>query len=195
MPPQSTGQKYPLSRVRQKFFLPWYSPHNIAPDRKPSGAIPARVAWSTQKSTTSWIWYDAAGWSNAINSVGSCCNCQKKTVRLPPIPSRVAEHLVNAGLLTHWQCDKLLEGRHKGFFLGKYKLLAHLGTGGMSSVYLAEHVLMQRRVAIKVLPKNRVPTPPISSDSTAKPRPPPPWIIATSSARMTWTTTAMCITS
>ncbi len=69
---------------------------------------------------------------------------------------RVAEHLVNAGLLTHWQCDKLLEGRHKGFFLGKYKLLAHLGTGGMSSVYLAEHVLMQRRVAIKVLPKNRV---------------------------------------
>ncbi len=69
---------------------------------------------------------------------------------------RVAEHLVTTGLLTRWQCDKLLEGRHKGFFLGKYKLLAHLGTGGMSSVYLAEHVLMQRRVAIKVLPKNRV---------------------------------------
>lgn len=69
---------------------------------------------------------------------------------------RVAEHLVKAGLLTRWQRDKLLEGRHKGFFLGKYKLLDHLGTGGMSSVYLAEHVLMQRRVAIKVLPKNRV---------------------------------------
>lgn len=68
----------------------------------------------------------------------------------------VAEHLVKAGLLTRWQCEKILEGRHKGFFLGKYKLLDHLGTGGMSSVYLAEHVLMQRRVAIKVLPKNRV---------------------------------------
>lgn len=70
--------------------------------------------------------------------------------------SQIAEHLVKAGLLTCWQRDKLLEGRHKGFFLGKYKLLDHLGTGGMSSVYLAEHVLMQRRVAIKVLPKNRV---------------------------------------
>jgi len=68
----------------------------------------------------------------------------------------VAGRLVEAGLLTQWQCDKLLEGRHKGFFLGRYKLLGHLGTGGMSSVYLAEHVLMQRRVAIKVLPKNRV---------------------------------------
>ena len=68
----------------------------------------------------------------------------------------VADRLIQAGLITRWQADKLLDGRHKGFFLGKYKLLDHLGTGGMSSVYLAEHVLMQRRVAIKVLPKNRV---------------------------------------
>ncbi|MCK5557956.1 MAG: serine/threonine protein kinase, partial [Candidatus Hydrogenedentes bacterium] len=68
----------------------------------------------------------------------------------------VAGRIVEAGLLTRWQVDKLLEGRHKGFFLGKYKLLGHLGTGGMSSVYLAEHVLMQRQVAIKVLPQNRV---------------------------------------
>jgi eukaryotic-like serine/threonine-protein kinase len=68
----------------------------------------------------------------------------------------VANRFVEAGLVTRWQADKLLEGRHKGFFLGKYKLLNLLGTGGMSNVYLAEHVLMQRRVAIKVLPKNRV---------------------------------------
>ena len=68
----------------------------------------------------------------------------------------VAGRIVEAGLLTRWQVDKLLEGRHKGFFLGKYKLLGHLGTGGMSSVYLAEHVLMQRQVAIKVLPQDRV---------------------------------------
>jgi serine/threonine protein kinase len=67
-----------------------------------------------------------------------------------------AEHLVKIGVLTGWQCKKLIEGRHRGFFLGKYKLLDHLGSGGMSSVYLAEHVLMQRRAAIKVLPQNRV---------------------------------------
>ena len=67
-----------------------------------------------------------------------------------------ADHLVETGVLTDWQRRKLLEGRYRGFFLGKYKLLAHLGSGGMSSVYLAEHVLMQRRVAVKVLPQNRV---------------------------------------
>ncbi len=67
-----------------------------------------------------------------------------------------ARQLIHDDLLTRWQADKLLEGRHKGFFLGKYRLLDHLGTGGMSSVYLAEHVLMHRRVAVKVLPKSRV---------------------------------------
>jgi serine/threonine protein kinase len=68
----------------------------------------------------------------------------------------VANGLVEAGLLTRWQADRLLEGRYRGFLLGKYKLLAELGAGGMSKVYLAEHILMQRRVAIKVLPKSRV---------------------------------------
>lgn len=68
----------------------------------------------------------------------------------------LAAELVKRGLITTWQCKKLLEGRHKGFFLGKYKVLDHLGTGGMSSVYLAEHVHMHALRAIKVLPQNRV---------------------------------------
>jgi eukaryotic-like serine/threonine-protein kinase len=68
----------------------------------------------------------------------------------------LATRLIEAQVLTRWQTDKLMEGRHKGFFLGKYRLLGHLGTGGMSSVYLGEHVHMHRRVAVKVLPQNRV---------------------------------------
>ncbi|RMG39018.1 MAG: serine/threonine protein kinase [Planctomycetota bacterium] len=68
----------------------------------------------------------------------------------------IADALVQQGLLTRWQAEKLLQGKHKGFFLGKYRLLALLGKGGMSSVYLAEHVLMRRRCAIKVLPTKRV---------------------------------------
>jgi serine/threonine protein kinase len=74
-----------------------------------------------------------------------------------PLDSReMANRLISEGVLTKWQAHKLAEGRHKGFFLSKYKLLDHLGTGGMSSVYLAEHVLMRHRVAIKVLPPHRV---------------------------------------
>lgn len=69
---------------------------------------------------------------------------------------QIASGLVESGLMTRWQADQILAGRYKGFFLGKYKLLSHLGSGGMSHVYLAEHPLMHRRVAIKVLPKNRV---------------------------------------
>lgn len=71
-------------------------------------------------------------------------------------PEQVSRALLDGKLLTRWQCNKLLEGRSKGFFLGKYKLLDHLGAGGMSQVYLAEHIHMQRRAAIKVLPKHRV---------------------------------------
>ena len=59
--------------------------------------------------------------------------------------------LLQAKLITPWQQDKLEKGFFEGFFLGKYKLLDHLGRGGMSTVYLAEHTLMRRRVAIKVL--------------------------------------------
>jgi serine/threonine protein kinase len=81
---------------------------------------------------------------------------EKHGGQLPEDPDLLAESLVDQDVLTRWHTEKLLDGKYKGFFLGKYRLLGHLGTGGMSSVYLAEHVLMQRRVAIKVLPKSRV---------------------------------------
>ncbi len=68
----------------------------------------------------------------------------------------VSARLIDAGLLTNWQTDKLRLGKTRGYFLGKYKLLRHIGSGGMSSVYLAEHTLMHRQRAIKVLPKEKV---------------------------------------
>jgi serine/threonine protein kinase len=69
---------------------------------------------------------------------------------------RLATKLIDAKLLTRWQCDNLLQGKSSGFLLGPYKLLGVLGTGGMSSVYLAEHQLMRCLRAIKVLPVSRV---------------------------------------
>ena len=66
------------------------------------------------------------------------------------------EHLIESGLITQWQAEKFLAGKYKGFFLGKFKLLGHLGSGGMSSVYLARHKISDQLRAIKVLPRKKV---------------------------------------
>lgn len=68
----------------------------------------------------------------------------------------VANELVRREFLTEWQADKLLQGRHKGFFLGRYRLMRLLGTGQMSAVYLGRHIYMDHLVAIKVLPADKV---------------------------------------
>jgi serine/threonine protein kinase len=64
----------------------------------------------------------------------------------------VAAELVKRGILTEWQAENLLQGKHRGFRLGPHRILMPLGKGGMSTVYLAEHMMMRRRCAIKVLP-------------------------------------------
>ena len=68
----------------------------------------------------------------------------------------LTEHLIESGIITRWHADKLLAGKYKGFFLDKFKLLGLLGTGGMSSVYLAESKNTHKKRAIKVLPKKKV---------------------------------------
>lgn len=75
---------------------------------------------------------------------------------IPADARYLARKLIDAKLLTKWQVERLMEGKTKGFFLGKYKLLGQLGKGGMSTVYLAEHQVMKQLRALKVLPRNRV---------------------------------------
>src|SRR5262245_8060082 len=68
-------------------------------------------------------------------------------------PKKIATLLVRESILTYFQAEQLLLGRHRGFFMGDYRLLERLGAGGMGSVFLAEHKDSRTRVALKVLPK------------------------------------------
>ncbi len=63
-----------------------------------------------------------------------------------------ARQLVKAGLLTAFQARRLLEGRHRGFFVKQYKVLEVIGAGGMGWLYLAEDTEKMQQVALKLLP-------------------------------------------
>jgi eukaryotic-like serine/threonine-protein kinase len=71
---------------------------------------------------------------------------------LPNEPTKLATMMVRDGVLTHFQAEQFLMGKWRRFCIGKYKVLEKLGSGGMGSVYLCEHKLMRRRVAVKILP-------------------------------------------
>src|SRR3954454_18652665 len=66
----------------------------------------------------------------------------------PPTPQILGDRCVAEGLLTFFQAEQLLQGKHRGFSIGKYKVLERIGLGGMGQVYLCEHERMRRRVAL-----------------------------------------------
>jgi len=59
--------------------------------------------------------------------------------------------LTASGRLTAFQREILLAGEGEHLCLGQYRIRDRLGAGGMGQVYLAEHVVMDRLVALKVI--------------------------------------------
>ncbi len=72
----------------------------------------------------------------------------------PPGDAQLAEKLVKLGRLNVWQSKQLLEGRTR-FNLGPYWMVDWIGRGGMGQVFKARHELLDRVVAVKVLPRSK----------------------------------------
>jgi WD40 repeat protein/serine/threonine protein kinase len=92
---------------------------------------------------------DEAGGDSAESVPGETAS-EHAAGRERPSVSELAKRLVERGLVTSWQAEKLLQGK-KAFFLGRYKLLDCIGTGGMGAVFKAVHCELGRIVAIKML--------------------------------------------
>jgi len=61
-------------------------------------------------------------------------------------------HLSERGLISRYAADRILAGTTFGLVIGNYRMIDRLGAGGMGIVFKAEHRLMRRPVAVKVLP-------------------------------------------
>lgn len=75
-------------------------------------------------------------------------------LRGPITSAQIAEMLVDEGRINRWQAEQLLAGRSR-FNLGPYQIIDSIGQGGMGQVFRAEHTVMGRIVAVKVLPRHR----------------------------------------
>jgi cyclic di-GMP phosphodiesterase len=67
-------------------------------------------------------------------------------------PEPLVEKLVDLGMMTQYQADRVNADKTYGLVLGNYRVLDRLGCGGMGVVFKGEHSRLRRPVAIKVLP-------------------------------------------
>lgn len=74
---------------------------------------------------------------------------------------RQLELLVEYQLLTEYQGKRIADGDWNGLILGNYRILDRIGSGGSGIVYLAEHRVMGRVAAIKVLNRTADPDDPL----------------------------------
>ena len=74
----------------------------------------------------------------------------------PKYSQDLARELVRAEKITKYQAQAVYQGQTKGLVLGNYVILSKIGAGGMGEVYKAQHKVMERIVALKVLPRSAV---------------------------------------
>jgi len=63
----------------------------------------------------------------------------------------LADQLIQERVITPYQSRRLLANKPHGMILGKYVILDRIGSGSMGRVYKAQHQLMGRVVALKII--------------------------------------------
>jgi serine/threonine protein kinase len=63
----------------------------------------------------------------------------------------LAERLTSEGILTAFQASRLLLSKTHGLIVGPYVILDRLGSGSRGRVFKAQHRLMGRLVALKII--------------------------------------------
>jgi DNA-binding response OmpR family regulator len=79
------------------------------------------------------------------------CEMVRAELLLASDTEELLEQLVIQKLITDYQAGRIRTGKMFGLILGNYRVLSHLGRGGMGVVYKAEHLRLPRVAAIKVL--------------------------------------------
>jgi len=82
---------------------------------------------------------------------GLCARMSQDMSGQPINPLRLGQRLVEEGMITRWQWEKLAEGRFEGFVVGEYTIRDHIDNGAIAAVFEAEHVRTGERVALKIL--------------------------------------------
>lgn len=77
----------------------------------------------------------------------------------PKDAQELARSLNQAGKLTKYQAAAVYQGKTKGLALDEYIVLDRIGAGGMGEVFKAKHRIMERVVALKVLPLKAMKSP------------------------------------
>jgi eukaryotic-like serine/threonine-protein kinase len=70
-------------------------------------------------------------------------------------PVAAAKALIRKGILTKFQASQLLAGKYRGLRFDRLKILDKIGSGGMGTVFLCEHLGLRKKVAVKVLPPDQ----------------------------------------
>ena len=148
-----------------------------------------RLLWQTESPLIRFSTFcDRAIWSQGTSS-GARGRVPRRS-RASESSQKLADELVKREILTAWQAEMLLPGKHRGFRLGPYRILRPLGQGGMSKVFLAEHEMMHRCCAIKILPSKYQEDPDLLNRFHLEAGPSRSSTIRTSSGRTTSTRTS-----